>query len=159
MEGSGAAPDGGDGAGQGEVVLYTDGAARGNPGEAGIGVVVCAPDGTVREEIGEYLGQATNNVAEYRALIRGLERARAAGARRVLVYSDSELMVRQMNGQYRVRNEGLAPLHRQATLLARSFERVDIVHVARERNRRADALANRAIDEAVRRGEAGTAVR
>jgi ribonuclease HI len=133
-----------------DVVVYTDGASRGNPGEAGVGIVLCEPGGRPIEEIAEYLGRATNNVAEYQALLRALARARDLGARRVLVRSDSELMVRQMNGEYRVRHEALLPLFQRAQALARSFDGIAYVHVLRERNRRADELANVAIDSHLR---------
>jgi ribonuclease HI len=128
------------------VVLYTDGAARGNPGPAGAGVRVCAADGAPLDEIAEYLGETTNNVAEYRALLLGLERARALGARRVEVRSDSELLVRQMNGEYKVRNVGLRELVTRARALERAFAHVEYTHVRRESNREADRLANLAID-------------
>ncbi|EKP95067.1 tRNA (adenine(22)-N(1))-methyltransferase TrmK [Thermaerobacter subterraneus] len=127
--------------------LHTDGAARGNPGPAGIGVVLIGPDGAVAERIARFIGAATNNVAEYTALITGLQRALDRGARRLDVYSDSELMVRQLNGQYRVKNEGLKPLFEQAARLAAQFERVRFIHVPRERNREADRLANQGIDQ------------
>ncbi|HEY8552663.1 MAG TPA: tRNA (adenine(22)-N(1))-methyltransferase TrmK, partial [Thermaerobacter sp.] len=127
--------------------LHTDGAARGNPGPAGIGVVLIDPDGQVAERVARYIGTATNNVAEYRALIAGLERALAYGARRLEVYSDSELMVRQLNGEYRVKHEGLKPLYRQVRELVERFDAVRFIHVPRERNRDADRLANQGIDE------------
>ncbi len=128
------------------VVIYTDGAARGNPGPAGAGVRIEGRDGAALAEIAEYLGEATNNVAEYRALLLGLERARTLGAREVEVRSDSELLVRQMTGAYKVRNEGLRPLVARAHALAGAFASVDYVHVRREGNRDADRLANLAID-------------
>jgi ribonuclease HI len=128
------------------LVIYTDGAARGNPGPAGAGVRIEGPDGAALAEIAEYLGETTNNVAEYRALLLGLERARALGARRIEVRSDSELLVRQMTGAYKVRNEGLRPLVARAHALAEAFTSVDYVHVRRESNRAADRLANLAID-------------
>ncbi|QIA27849.1 reverse transcriptase-like protein [Thermaerobacter sp. PB12/4term] len=127
--------------------LHTDGAARGNPGPAGIGVVLVGPDGAVAERIARFIGEATNNVAEYTALVTGLQRALERGARRLDVYSDSELMVRQLNGQYRVKNEGLKPLFEQAARLAAQFELVRFIHVPRERNREADRLANQGIDQ------------
>jgi ribonuclease HI len=127
-------------------VLYTDGAARGNPGPAGAGVHIEAEDGSVLAEVAVYLGSTTNNVAEYMALLAGLERARELGAREIEVRSDSELMVRQMSGKYKVRNEALQALHARAHELAAGFERVRYVHVRREQNRDADRLANRAID-------------
>ena len=97
-----------------ELTIYTDGASRGNPGHAGAGVVICDEAGNVVQEIADYLGQRTNNVAEYEALLRALSAARSLGARRLRVISDSELMVRQMNGTYRVKNEGLLPLFKRA---------------------------------------------
>ena len=129
-----------------ELIIYTDGASRGNPGEAGIGVVVVTAAGEPVAEIADYLGRATNNVAEYTALQVGLEKARELGARRIEIRSDSELMVRQVNGQYRVNNEGLLPLFREVAALLRRFEQVTVRHIPRERNRRADALANQGID-------------
>lgn len=140
-----------------ELVIYTDGASRGNPGDAAIGVRLCAPDGTVVEEIAEPIGRATNNVAEYTALIRGLERARALGARRVRVLTDSELMVRQVGGIYTVKNEGLLPLFRAARSLLAGFERASVDHIPRERNRDADRLANLALDRRQAPEAAGTA--
>lgn len=129
-----------------EVVVWTDGGARGNPGPAGYGVVVTDKDGAVLDELSEGIGWATNNVAEYQGVLAGLERARALGARRVVVRADSLLVVNQQLGRWKVRNEGLSPLAAEARRLARGFERVTWQHVPRERNRRADALANRAMD-------------
>lgn len=129
-------------------VVYTDGASRGNPGPASFGAVVIDPTGTVRHEISERLGMATNNVAEYRGLIAGLEAALALGARRVEVRMDSELLVRQAIGRYRVRNPGLIPLHNRVLALRRQFDEVVFRHVPRGENRRADALANQALDRA-----------
>lgn len=128
------------------VVVYTDGAARGNPGPAGAGAVVLDLEGETLDEAYLYLGRATNNVAEYRALLLGLERAQTLHASSVEVRADSELLVRQMRGEYRVRNAGLKPLHSRAQQLVASFEHVEFVHVRREHNRVADRLANRAID-------------
>ncbi|ADU52154.1 ribonuclease H [Thermaerobacter marianensis DSM 12885] len=128
--------------------LHTDGAARGNPGPAGIGVVLIDPRGQVAERVARFIGTATNNVAEYTALITGLQRALEHGARRLEVYSDSELMVRQLNGQYRVKNDGLKPLYRQVLDLVARFDAVRFVHVPRERNKDADRLANQGIDDA-----------
>ncbi|WPD18807.1 MULTISPECIES: ribonuclease HI family protein [Thermaerobacter] len=133
--------------GEGPWRLHTDGAARGNPGPAGIGVVLIDPHGQVAEQLARYIGTATNNVAEYTALIAGLERALARGARRLDVYSDSELMVRQLNGEYRVKHEGLKPLYHRVRELAACFDAVRFIHVPRERNREADRLANRGIDQ------------
>lgn len=145
----------GNGRGAAELVVYTDGASRGNPGEAGAGAVLCEPDGEVVDELALYLGRTTNNVAEYRALILALERARTLGARGVRVVSDSELMVRQMNGVYRVRNQGILPLYTRARALADGFASFHIRHVLRGKNARADELANRAIDERAGGGSDG----
>ena len=129
-----------------EVVVWTDGGARGNPGPAGYGVVVATPGGEILAELAEPIGWATNNVAEYRGVIAGLERARSLGARRVRVRADSLLAVQQLRGNWKVKNAALQPLWAEAGRLARAFERVTFEHVPRERNRRADALANRAMD-------------
>lgn len=126
--------------------IFTDGASRGNPGQAAIGVVISEPSGALVEEISEAIGLATNNVAEYTALIRGLERALQLGAGAVQVFCDSELMVRQLRGVYKVRNEGLIPLYEKAKTLLSRFERASVTYVPRERNSRADELANRALD-------------
>jgi len=127
--------------------LHVDGASRGNPGEAGFGVHVTNAEGVEVASLYGYLGRATNNVAEYQALLHGLRFALARGASRVEVYSDSELLVRQVEGRYRVKSPGLQPLHREALNLLARFERTRVAHVPRERNREADALANRAVDE------------
>ncbi len=127
--------------------LHVDGASRGNPGEAGFGVHVCSPDGRELAGLYGYLGRATNNVAEYQALLHGLRFALERGAREVDVFSDSELLVRQIGGRYRVKNPGLQPLFREAQSLLARFERARVTHVPREQNCEADALANRAVDE------------
>ena len=131
----------------GEVVVWTDGGARGNPGPAGYGAVVTTPAGKVLAEVAEGIGWATNNVAEYRGVIAGLRRATELGARRVRVRADSLLVVNQQKGLWKVKNAALRPLADEAARLGRGFERVVWEHVPRERNRRADALANRAMDE------------
>jgi ribonuclease H / adenosylcobalamin/alpha-ribazole phosphatase len=128
------------------VVVWTDGGARGNPGPAGYGAVVATPDGEVLAELAEGIGWATNNVAEYRGVIAGLERAKALGARRVRVRADSLLVVNQQKGLWKVKNAGLRPLWAEAARLARGFERVVWEHIPRERNQHADELANRAMD-------------
>jgi ribonuclease HI len=128
--------------------LFADGAARGNPGPAAWGFVLDDPQGQPRAEVGGTLGTATNNVAEYKALIAGLERAVELGVTNLEVRMDSELVVRQMTGVYRVRNEGLKPLFQQAMLLSRRFAGFAIRHVPREQNARADRMANRALDGA-----------
>ena len=129
-----------------ELYVWTDGGARGNPGPAGIGAVVTQPDGTVLAEVAEGIGWATNNVAEYRAVIAGLERAKALGARRVRVRADSLLLVQQLRGVWKVKNAGLQPLRDEALRLVAGFDRVVFEHVPRGRNRAADALANQAMD-------------
>ena len=133
-----------------EVVAYIDGGARGNPGPAGYGVRIEQPDGTLVEEFREPIGVATNNVAEYRGLLAALEWARAHGRRDIRVRSDSQLLVQQMLGNYKVRHPGLRPLHAKARLLAHELGRVVFEHVPRESNTHADRLANAAMDEAAR---------
>ena len=129
------------------VTIHVDGGSRGNPGPAGAGVVVrSADDGTVLFEGGYYLGRATSNVAEYHGLLRGLTRAADLNAEEARVYSDSELLVRQMNGEYRVRSAGLKPLFQQARQLCGRFRRISFTHVRREQNTDADRLANRAMN-------------
>ncbi len=128
------------------VTVYSDGAARGNPGPAGAGVRIEDARGKRVSEAARYLGEATNNVAEYRALILGLELARELGASEVELRADSELVIRQMTGEYRVRNVRLQELHRQAQALEQAFRSVGYVHIRREQNRAADRLANLAID-------------
>jgi probable phosphoglycerate mutase len=128
------------------LTVFIDGGSRGNPGPAAAGVVVTTADGAVLHEAGIYLGRATNNVAEYRGLLAGLEAAAAGGATEVEVISDSELLVRQMTGQYRVKNVGLAPLAEQARRLASRFTACAFRHVRREQNLRADRLVNQALD-------------
>jgi ribonuclease HI len=130
----------------GEWQVRTDGAARGNPGPAGIGVVLIDPEGAVVDELGQGIGWATNNVAEYQALIEALKLARAHGADRLAVFSDSTLMVEQMRGNYKVKHDGLKPLHAAARKLAAGFERVRYEAVRREKNKRADELANLGVD-------------
>ena len=128
--------------------LRVDGGSRGNPGPSAIGVVLEDIDGRVLDTVSQTIGVATNNVAEYRALLVGLELAKGYGAREVEVLSDSELLVRQMSGRYRVKNEGLKPLHEEAKARVEAFDRVSIEHVAREENARADELVNQALDNA-----------
>jgi ribonuclease HI len=128
--------------------LSTDGGARGNPGPAAYGYVLEAEDGTVLAAHGERIGVATNNVAEYRALIAGLEKAVEVGVDQLEVVSDSELLVKQMKGEYRVKNENLRPLAVQASRLARQVGRVRWTSVRREHNELADRLVNEALDAA-----------
>ena len=126
-----------------EIIIFVDGASKGNPGAAGIGVLVTDVDGVVLAEIGEGIGQTTNNVAEYKALIRGLEEAQARGAQRVTVHTDSQLMARQMEGRYKINAPHLKALQQEASALCRLFPGgVTLTHILREGNARADQLAN-----------------
>jgi len=125
-------------------LLFADGASRGNPGPAGIGVLLCDPDGNTVAEVAEHIGIVTSNVAEYKALIRGLEEALFRGITRLNVCLDSQLLVRQLNGQYRVRAPHLAKLHRRVMHLIRQFEQVEVHHLPRGANLRADRLASKA---------------
>jgi ribonuclease HI len=129
------------------VRLYSDGAARGNPGLAGAGAVLVEPSGQVVDRIGKFLGTQTNNYAEYMGLLLGLRRARELSVREVEVFADSELMLRQLGGRYQVKSASLRPLYEEALSLFNDFERVKLVHVPREMNRAADEMSNRAIDE------------
>ena len=129
------------------VRIYSDGAARGNPGPAGAGAVLTDPDGKVIARLGRFLGKQTNNVAEYQGLILGLSHARQLGFRNVEVRADSQLLVRQLSGEYAVKHAGLKPLHAEAVRLLRSFDHADVQHVPREENALADEMSNRAIDE------------
>jgi ribonuclease HI len=130
----------------GPLIVACDGAARGNPGPAGIGVQITTPDGAVVAEIARGIGEATNNVAEYTAAIEGLTLARELGARTVTVRSDSQLLVHQLTGRYRVKTPHLQPLHRHVRNLVASFDRVSFEHVGRELNGEADRLANEGVD-------------
>ena len=130
------------------IVAYIDGGARGNPGPAGYGVRIENLDGSLVEELSESIGVATNNVAEYRALLAALEWARAHGHTTVHIRSDSLLLVQQMRGTYKVKNAGLLPLHAKARLLAHEIGRVTFEHVGRSLNGHADRLANTAMDGA-----------
>ncbi|HJY86906.1 MAG TPA: reverse transcriptase-like protein [Candidatus Acidoferrales bacterium] len=128
-------------------IASIDGAARGNPGPASYAVVVCHPDGRPRDTLSRYVGRATNNVAEYYALIAALDYALAHGITKLRVRSDSELLVRQIEGRYKVKSADLRPLHEHARKLAAGLEYFSVEHVPREQNRKADALANAALDE------------
>ncbi|MGC4115929.1 MAG: ribonuclease HI family protein [Myxococcales bacterium] len=133
--------------GRKKLVVYSDGAARGNPGPAGAGAVLTRIDGTLVSKVGKFLGTATNNVAEYTALLLGLETALRLGAQEVEVVADSELLVRQLNGAYKVKNAGLKPLFEKAQGLLGKFEAWTARHVPRAQNKLADEMSNRAIDE------------
>jgi ribonuclease HI len=131
-----------------KVVVHVDGGARGNPGPAAAGAVVSTPAGEVLDEASLPLGEATNNVAEYRGLLLGLERARALGATEVEVVNDSELIARQVAGDYKVKHQALQPLHADALRTLQGFDRWSIRSVPRAENARADALVNEALDAA-----------
>lgn len=126
--------------------IFTDGAARGNPGPAGIGVVI-RNDKEVLLEVADYIGKTTNNIAEYMALIRGLEEALDMDERSVEVFADSELIVKQIKGEYQVKNEGLMPLYYNVKSLIKKFKHFKIAHVPREENEHADELSNKGIDK------------
>lgn len=132
------------------LILHTDGASRGNPGEAGIGALIEDGDGQVVCKVARYMGTATNNQAEYMALIEGLKAAMELGADRVEVYADSELIVKQVNGQYKVKNPDLQGRHAEARSLLSKFGGYLIKYIPREKNKEADALANEAIDKRLR---------
>ncbi len=128
------------------LVIHVDGGARGNPGPAAIGVVVAAPDGTTVDELGERIGEATNNVAEYRALLRGVQHASELGAREIELINDSELVAKQLTGAYKVKHPAMLPLHAEAVAALQQFESWRIRSVPRAENARADALVNEALD-------------
>ncbi len=142
---------------RGYCVLYTDGGARGNPGPGGAGWVLLDPHGALLSQGGRFLGTVTNNVAEYEALLAGLRVATAAGCAQLEVRSDSELLVRQMTGAYKVKNAGLKPLFSSACGLVATFDSVRFTHVRREENTEADRLANEAMDACDDVGDAGRA--
>lgn len=131
---------------RGKLSVYTDGASRGNPGRAGIGVVICDKGHKVLEEVAEYIGETTNNVAEYKALVTGLKKALDYGVGEVEVLSDSELLVKQVKGEYRVKAQTILPLYMEVKKLLGRLPKWAIRHIPREENTRADALANLAID-------------
>lgn len=132
--------------------VFVDGASRGNPGPAGIGVVFRDESGQTMATLGQYLGRATNNVAEYRAILAALQEAERQGLKRLRIHTDSELMQRQLLGIYRVRDSRLRRLHEEVQKGLTLLEQYEILHVPREFNSEADKLANRAIDEHFGRG-------
>ena len=136
-------------------LLMVDGAARCNPGEAGCGAAILDENGAVVKELSHYLGRTTNNVAEYEGLLMGLEALLQLGQKNIVVQSDSQLMVRQLTGEYRVKDEKLKVKYQRAMDLLRRFDSYRIVHVRRELNKLADRLANRGIDQASKRATAG----
>ena len=129
-----------------KAIIYVDGAARGNPGPAALGVLIKDEQGSLVDSISLGIGRATNNQAEYRAVIAALERAIELGAKEVHLNSDSELIVKQVNGRYRVKNRGLKPLHQEVQQLLSRLEGFTIGHIPRSQNTEADKLANRALD-------------
>lgn len=128
------------------IHTYTDGGSRGNPGPAAIGGVLQTPDGRLIEQFGQTIGEATNNQAEYGAIIEALTRAKHHGATRVTAHLDSELVVRQLTGAYKVKHVNMRPLFAKVQLLARAFEHVEFHHVPREENEAPDTLLNAALD-------------
>jgi ribonuclease HI len=133
-----------------EAKIYTDGGSRGNPGDSSCAFVICNMDDTVVEKSGYYIGVATNNQAEYYGFKKGLERARDLGIDKVSLYSDSQLVVNQMNGLYKVKNQELAPLHQDVKEIANSFEKIAFTYVPRELNKLADGEVNRILDDHAR---------
>ncbi len=129
-----------------KATLFADGGSRGNPGPAASGAVLYDEGGEVLQEIGTYLGVATNNIAEWTALLEGLKAAVALGVDEIAVRMDSELVVKQLSGAYRVKHPGLIPLHAQAKSLLRKFARVDVRHIPRKQNAAADAVVNQVLD-------------
>jgi ribonuclease HI len=127
------------------MILFCDGASRGNPGPGAYGYVLYQNEAVIFED-GQFLGEVTNNIAEYQGLIRGLEAALKHGATSIVVKSDSELMVRQLNGIYKVRTPHILVLFQQAKALLQNFKEIEILHIRREQNKRADALCNQALD-------------
>jgi ribonuclease HI len=130
-----------------KLILYTDGGARGNPGPAGIGCLILDEKGGALAEISRYIGEATNNQAEYQALLAGLIKAKELGGRELEVFLDSELVVKQLNREYRVKDKDLAPLFVKVYNLTLGFKKVIFKHIAREQNALADKLVNLAIDK------------
>ncbi len=129
-----------------EAIMYTDGGARGNPGMAGIGIVIEDKNGSIIREISQYIGKQTNNVAEYKALGRGLETALDLGIKKITCYLDSELVVKQIKGEYKVKNERIISMYNMTVPLIEKLDSFEIIHVKRELNKKADKLVNEAID-------------
>jgi len=129
-----------------KLIIHTDGGARGNPGPAGIGAVICDEDKKLIAEISRYIGETTNNQAEYRALLAGIEKAKDLGCEEICFYLDSELVVKQLNREYKVKNQELAPLFVKIYNASLDFKKVTYHHIPREKNKEADKLANEAMD-------------
>ena len=132
-----------------KLIINTDGGARGNPGPSGIGVVIAGDDGSIISVHKKYIGEATNNVAEYKALILGLTEAQKISADELLVKMDSELIVRQMQGRYKIKEPTLKVLAGEVLVLIKNFKNISFSHIPREQNKLADKLVNEAIDEAL----------
>ncbi|MFH1900497.1 MAG: ribonuclease HI family protein [Patescibacteria group bacterium] len=132
-----------------KLIIYTDGGARGNPGPSGIGAVIFDEEKNVLEEISKYIGNATNNQAEYKALIAGLAKARELGGEEIEVFLDSELVVKQLNREYRVKDQQLALLFVEAYNISIGLKKIVIKHIPREKNKHADKLVNLALDKAM----------
>ncbi|MBD3248251.1 reverse transcriptase-like protein [Candidatus Falkowbacteria bacterium] len=128
------------------LIIHTDGGARGNPGPAGIGAVLKNTSGEIVAEVSEYIGETTNNQAEYKAVIAAMDKAKELGAQELDLYLDSELVVKQLNGEYKVKNKDLAPLFVKIYNAGLSFKKVVYRHIPREMNKEADKLANMAMD-------------
>ncbi len=135
--------------GEKEFFIYIDGAARGNPGIAGIGIIIKDGQGRKIRQLYKYIGETTNNIAEYTALIYGLQEALILGLKDVVACSDSELLVKQLNGEYRVKNSNLRPYYEQFLHLKTGFNRLEVKQIKREENRESDKLANKAVDSRI----------
>ena len=132
-----------------KALIYIDGAARGNPGEAGIGIIIKDGQGNQIRKLYKYIGSSTNNIAEYTALIYGLQEVLILGLKDVIVHSDSELLVKQLNGEYRVKNSNLKPYYEQFLHLRTGFNRLEVKQISRGENKESDKLANCAIDSRI----------
>ncbi|MFH0732205.1 MAG: ribonuclease HI family protein [Candidatus Omnitrophota bacterium] len=136
--------------------LYIDGAARGNPGPAGVGIVISDAKGRVIETISKYIGENTNNVAEYTALVFGMDQLRKIDAKDIVINTDSELLAKQLGGEYKVKSPALKSLYDKVTQMLVSFDEVRINQIGREKNKQADELANQAIDKSFKDKRAGS---
>ncbi|MDP3975818.1 MAG: ribonuclease HI family protein [bacterium] len=128
------------------LLVFSDGGSRGNPGPAGCGAVICDKKGKVLKKLKKYIGIATNNVAEYEGLLLGLKEAAKMKGEQITCYADSLLVMEHMSGRWKVKHEGLKPLHKKATTLTKKFSKISFHHIPRERNTLADELANQAMD-------------
>ncbi|UCH12820.1 MAG: ribonuclease HI family protein [Candidatus Omnitrophota bacterium] len=140
----------------GRFHIYIDGAARGNPGPAGIGIVITDEKGKIIHTISKYLGQTTNNIAEYTALIFGMEEVRNKKAKDIIINTDSQLLARQLGGEYKVKSSSLKDLYNKVNTMLKSFDEVRVNQIGREQNKHADKLANKAIDNSVKGKKRGT---